>query len=397
MYLLQNGDIFRTKMKYTNKPSKEELQTKYDELKSATKLGEFYRISQGTALNWMTDYGIERIKSTVQISKEKKPYKEELQRRYEELGSTRRLGELYGVSHSVAMGWMKKYGIKTNKPSAQIFKENMPSKEELEAKCKEVGYNSVKVGEYYKVADATALRWMKDYDIKTNKSKLQISHEKKPSKEELQRKYEELRSPIKLGDYYDVTPSTALRWMRNYGIKSFTQSTKEKKPSKEELQRKYEGLGSTKKLGEFYKVSRGTASNWMESYRIEKNKSPRQISHEKKPSKEELEAKCKEFGYNAQKVGKFYEVDGITAWGWMKKYGIKTNKSASQISQEKKPSKEELQRKYEGLGSTKKLGEFYKVSASTAWGWMKDYDINMRRCKQNSLEEAVHEYLGEIK
>jgi len=99
------------------------------------------------------------------------------------------------------------------------------------------------------------------------------------------------------------------------------------KPPKEELERKYLELGSSAKVGEYYEVNQKTALKWMEEDRIKTNKSPLQISREKKPSKEDLESKYKELGNNAVKVGEYYDVSHATAWTWMKDYGIKTGKN----------------------------------------------------------------------
>ena len=158
-------------MTYKNRPSKEELQTKYNELGSTEKLGEFYRVSQVTALKWLNKNEIKINKSNLQISKEKKPSKEELEAKCKELGyNTRKVGELYAVTHGTALNWMVNYEIKANKSNVQISQEKKPSKEELEAKCKELGYNAAKVGKYYEVNNSTAWDWMKECKIKTGRS-----------------------------------------------------------------------------------------------------------------------------------------------------------------------------------------------------------------------------------
>jgi hypothetical protein len=254
------------------KPSKEELQEKYKELKSTIKVGEFYKVSQRTALNWLEDYGIERRKSNQQISKENKPSKEELKSIYHQLGSTR------------------------------------------------------KIAEHYKRCFGTIQNWMEDYEIERKKSSKQISIEKKPSKEELERMLAKLKTDAKVGMYYGVDRKTVSNWREDYDIRKI-------RPSKKELEAKYKELGSTMKLGEYYKVSQRTALNWMEKAGIETMKSNQQISQEKKPSKEELKAKCKELGYNAVKVGEYYKVDPTTSWKWMKKAGFITNRSDSLESQ----------------------------------------------------------------
>lgn len=46
-----------------------------------------------------------------------------------------------------------------------------PSKEELEMKCKELGYNATKVGICYEISSSTACRWMKEYKIEIKNPK----------------------------------------------------------------------------------------------------------------------------------------------------------------------------------------------------------------------------------
>jgi hypothetical protein len=247
------------------------------------------------------------------------PSKEELKEKYEELGSAAKLGEHYHICPTAALNWMKFYNIEINKSLQQISNDK-PSKEELEAKCKEIGRSAAKVGEYYKVSKVTALKWMRKYGIETGK---------KPSKEELKEKYTELGSFVKVGKYYGVDAGTVFNWMKNYGIesnKSTVQISQEKKPSKEELEQKYNQHKSSIKLAEEIGVSHTTVVRWLKEDRIEVRKSDRQISQETKPSKEKLEQVCKEFEYNTIKVGKYYGVCNTTAGKWMKSYGIKINK-----------------------------------------------------------------------
>jgi hypothetical protein len=268
-----------------------------------------------------------------------------------------------------------------------------PSKEELEAKYKELGSSS-KLGEYYDLGNTTASRWMKDYGIETNKSTNQISLEKKPSKEELKIKCKELEyNAVKVGEYYEVNQHTAWKWMKKEGIKTnkSTIQISQEKPSKEKFEVKYRELESTAKVGEYYKVNQVTALNWMKDYGIEINKSTRQISQEKRPSKEELEVKYRELGYNATKIGEYYDVSTSTALRWMKKGGTKMGK---------KPSKEELEIKCGGLGyNAVKVGEYYKVNKTTARKWMKDYGIKTRKnldIKQ-ALDGMLNDYIGGAK
>jgi len=252
----------------------------------------------------------------------KMPSKEELQKTYNELGSASKIGKHYKVGTTTAWNWMKKDKIERNKSTRQISHEKKPSKEELEEKCRELGYNKTKVGKYYEVSSTTIWDWMKKDKI--------VEVNKMPSKEELKAKCNELKyNATKIGKYYGVSHSTAWRWMQDYGIKTSLQISKEKKPSKEELEAKFYDLGNTRKVGEYYEVSPGTAWRWMQDYGIKKNKSNVQISKEKKPLKKELKAKYKELGYNATKVGTYYEVSQRTALNWMIKYGIETQKRNS--------------------------------------------------------------------
>jgi hypothetical protein len=368
---------------YKNRPSKKELEKKYKEFGGCGKVGEYYKVNPSTIHLWLKEDGIKINKSSRQISQEKKPSKEELEQKCKELKyNGTKVGEYYKVSKGAASRWIKEYGI-------EIIKK--PSKEEIEQKCKEIGYSCVKVGGYYSVSPSTALKWMKDDKIKTNK---QLAKEKMPSKEEFEAKFKEMGyNTDKVRGYYKSSLSTAYRWMKDYGIETgkSIQLSKEKRPSKEELEQKYKELESLTKVGEYYNVNAVTACNWMKEAGIERNKSTNQISKEKKPSKEELEKKYKELGSTA-KVGKYYGVCEMTALKWMKDYGVERRKSSMQFSKEKKPSKEELDTKYKKLGSAAKVGKYYGVSDITALNWMKSYEI--KTGKINSLEQTVDLYLG---
>lgn len=221
----------------------------------------------------------------------------------------------------------------------------------------------------------------------------------KPSKEELQARYNELRSVAKVGEYYKVSDATACNWLKKDGIKT-NDLTKhispEKKPSKEEFKRKCEEFKyNLKKIKIYYRISISTAWSWTKKWEIKTNKSNRQISKEKKPPKKELETKCEELKYNIRKVAKYYEVSNNTAWSWMKKDRIKRNKSTRQISKEKKPSREEFEAKCKELRySSVKVGKYYKVCQPTAWDWMKEYGIMTNKKRQNSLESMIRTYIG---
>ena len=139
------------------RPSKEELEEKYKELRSTLKLGEFYRISSQTALNWLNDYGIEVRKSNQQISKEIKPSKEELEARLKGLGSLSKIARFYKISITTADKWIEKEGIyfKKREQKPKRFYKDMSKKQWLAYGMNE-GYNSLtrselnkKENEYY--------------------------------------------------------------------------------------------------------------------------------------------------------------------------------------------------------------------------------------------------------
>lgn len=241
------------------------------------------------------------------------PPKEEFEMKCKELGyNTVKIGECYGICQGTVYKLMKEYKIKTRR---QIFKEKKPIREELEIKCEESGYNATKIREYYGISSKTALRWMKGYDIKTNKSTHQISKEKKPSKEELEAKCKEFdHNTTKVGEYYGITRTTALNWMKGYKIKIG------KKRSREELGEICERFEyDVAKVGKYCGVSRSTAFRWMGEYNI---KTKGQISKKRKIPKEEFKEVCKKVGYNSVKVAEYYNIGLSTAWKWMKKEGI---------------------------------------------------------------------------
>ena len=212
--------------KLKERPSKEELQSSYNELRSITKVADKYGVSDGYIYNCMKGYGIERMSiSEAKLPKGiKKPPKEELEKMYDELRSTYKVGEKYGVGSGTVNRWMKQDGI-----------------------------------ERMSISEAKLPKGIK-----------------KPPKEELEKMYDELRSTTKVAKYYKVSPGTIRNWMEKDGIERMSISEAMlpkdfKKPTKEELEKAYEELGNTRKVAEKYGVSQSTIWELMKQYEIERN------------------------------------------------------------------------------------------------------------------------------
>ena len=227
-----------------------------------------------------------------------------------------------------------------------------------------------------------------------------MTYKNRPNAEQLKEDYEKLGSTKKIGEKYSVVKNTINNWMREDKIKrnkSSYQISLEKRPSTEQLKEDYEKLESTPKVGEKYGVSSTTVGNWMEEDCIVRRKSPSQISLEKRPNKEQLKEDYEELR-STTKVAKKYNVSGSTIYRWMKDDKIERNKSSYQISLgkriQKKPSKEQLEKDYEKLGSTAKVAKKYAVSQATAYDWIKMYGIETKKQKSNHLEKAVQDYIG---
>lgn len=163
-----------------------------------------------------------------------------------------------------------------SKNEAQLPKGfQKPSKEELERSYDELR-STAKVAEQYEVSGRTVCNWMEKYGIERINTKRLPEDFQKPSKEELERLYKELRSTIKIAEKYEVADSTIRKWMEQYSIERNTLSESHlpkdfQKPSEEELKRLYNELGSTNKVAKQYEVSRSTIYNWMDEFGIGRN------------------------------------------------------------------------------------------------------------------------------
>jgi len=112
--------------------------------------------------------------------------------------------------------------------------------------------------------------WMRNYDIKVRKPEERKNKGKikKPSKEELQELYGELRNAHKIAKKYGVYGSTVGNWMEEYGIERGI-----KKLSKEKLKKLYDESKSVKEVAERHGVGQSTIFKWMNEYKLSRRDS----------------------------------------------------------------------------------------------------------------------------
>ncbi len=200
----------------------------------------------------------------------KKPSKQELQELYDEVRSTTKIAKKLGVCTSSIRNWMIEYGIQRRSSSECQLKKGVikPSKERLEYLYWELRLSTTQIAKQINVVTACVRNWMQEYKIprRTN-SDSQLSSGIKPSRKQLvDIYYKKKMSLVEIARKYGVSIVTISNWAKGYGIKK-----RKERPSKQELQESYSELKSITKIAERYEVTGKTICNWMEGYGIAKN------------------------------------------------------------------------------------------------------------------------------
>jgi len=135
------------------------------------------------------------------------------------------------------------------------------------------------IGEQYNVSHGTIRKWLKKLEIKTRDNLPKVDN--KPSKEKLQELYDRPLSCQDIGNLYNVTNMSVIKWMKKYEcvFRSRQQSQKMicgaklsmKMPEKADLLAVYTKYKSLRKTGFHFKTSNTTAKKWLKHYNIDYN------------------------------------------------------------------------------------------------------------------------------
>ena len=222
-----------------------------------------------------------------------------------------------------------------------------------------------------------------------------------PLEDFLRREYNEIGSGNGVARKLNVHGATVSKWFDDYGITKKDRSevmlflSEIERPPKEELERLYNEIGSKKGVAKKLDVSATTVGRWCRKYKI-----PTRNSSElklrlgvKKPTKKELERMSNEIGSMAE-IARKLNVHGSTVSRWFDDYGI-TKKDRSEVmlflSEIERPPKEELERLYNEIGSKKGVAKKFDVSDATVRIWLEDYKIpNKSKLPKEELERLYN-------
>jgi len=213
----------------------------------------------------------------------------------------------------------------------------------------------------------------------------------KSSKDVLEDQYIRQRKlPREIGDELGVHSTTVIGWLNGYNIptRSFTEARLPEgvtKPSKKELEAKYlhQGL-NMEEIAQEIGVSHSTVARWLDEYSIQR----RGVSltklgeRAKKLSKHTLQVLYIEQRKSPEDIGHELGVSRQTVVEWARKYGIPTrsHQESRLPPGVAKPSKAELHQMYQNEGkSSVQIGREIGVSSGAILGWLKKYDIPVRR------------------
>ena len=150
--------------KYKNKPACEELYRLYvDEYTTAKDIGEMYGVTETSALRWLKSCCIDRRSTQdAQLKGKIVPTTEQLYEMYIDNADTlTTIGDRYGFSAGTVSRWMDKAGIKRRTLSeSHMYGKYRPNKDELHRLYVEEFVSITKLGEMFGYCTGTIYRWL---------------------------------------------------------------------------------------------------------------------------------------------------------------------------------------------------------------------------------------------
>lgn len=202
----------------------------------------------------------------------------------------RDIAKQYCISYYAVSELLKKYGIRKI-PNLEKFRNNPPSKKEIEKLYIEENKKISEIKDLYGVSDRDISKLLKEYGIKKD---FKTSY-KVPSKEELDFAYNwKYNSIVALSKFYSIPVQKVKDLIRKYSIKQIPVDKLflENPPSKEEMEKLYSNYTGRELLGRFkirgVSISRNAIYEVIKKYGIKKKNKTEQFL-ENPPSKEEFE------------------------------------------------------------------------------------------------------------
>ena len=232
---------------------------------------------------------------------------------------------------------------------------------------------------------------------------------RRPSKEELEDLYYNEKLSVKeIGENYNVSRSTALKWIKDDGfdLRSRSeanrlrwQSIKSNRPTKEELERLYcdENL-LQKEIASKYGVCKQVVIDWFKEDGIEartRSEANRlrlglDLQLSGKPTKEELERLYCDENLLQKEIADLRGVSESTVRKWLKEDGIEMRSHSDSmriVHGKNRPPEVELRRLHikEKL-PLKRIARIFEVAPSTMRGWFAECNIKTRSIINNNLQ-----------
>lgn len=149
----------------------------YQELKSSRKMGQLYNCDKSSIINHAKKIGYD-YSNNKEIKISKIPIKEVIQK-YEELQSLKQVGEYYGCSGTA----VRNYLIKNNYSNIENKKEKFKNvtQEEFIKNCEKNEYNTLKIAKLYNCSTTSVLNYCKkiNYNLESKRKKTLSEEDKK--------------------------------------------------------------------------------------------------------------------------------------------------------------------------------------------------------------------------
>lgn len=198
----------------------------------------------------------------------------------------------------------------------------------------------------------------------------------------------------------DVSGATILYWIDKFNMPKRTTSESKlpknvRKPKRPELYRMYVTEERTvDQIAVEIGVSSATANRWLHGYSIpirtiQEIRLPKGVT---KPPKRELQRLYVKERKPVSQLVEFYKVSDSTIWRWLKSYdiSIRSNSESKLPPGFKKPTKSWLTREYvHKKRSVPEIANQLSVGSTTVYGWLDNYDIE-RRDKRGIYEDKTY-------
>jgi len=193
-------------------PAKEELESLFDEHRSWAAVARHLGYTRHTVQKWAHEAGIQK-KGQGGPPRKARPTKEELDSLFDEHGSWKAVGRHLGIMGATALGWAREAGIQKLGPRGRFRRNpNRPTDEELESLFDEHG-SWAAVARHLGVEKSMPAKWAREAGIQKSGKSGRIA-QARPTKEEMNALFDEYGSWRAVGKHLGVHATTVRKWAR---------------------------------------------------------------------------------------------------------------------------------------------------------------------------------------